>query len=1249
MEFNKPSTLNLNGNVAENFQIFKEEFSIYFVATKTDKESKTVQLARLKNLLGSDGLKLYNSMKDDTVTESIEYVIDTLEQHCVPKKNVTMDIFKLLNRKQGTDETFEQFYAELKSLIKPCRFDEQEDKLLKALIVFGVKNSDLQERLLREDVTLDKMLNFCRASEVAGRNVKLITVPSDSSTEVDAIKAKTCGKVDHEEYSGPGNSNSLKRVTPKTCFRCGKLHTGTCPAMGKICNKCKRPNHFANVCKTNPTRYAELISCTEPQDESTINSLCTVDSIRNKNSWYKTVQLERNKITFKLDSGADVNILPFHVYKGLTVKPKVMRCNTTLQSFGGFKITPCGYIEALIESNSKIINAKFLIVNNLSAIPILGLQTCMDLNLIKRVDSLKEVSNEACEESEKMKMYESNKDVFEGLGCFPDECRIKIKEDAVPTMSTARRLPWKIKDKFKETLNKLAKSGIITLVEEPVDWVNNVVVVEKPNGSLRLCIDPIDLNKYIIREKFTIPTLNEISPKLANKSCFSILDLKDGFYHVPLDERSSKLCSFATVFGTYRFLRAPFGLSCMPEIFQRLVTKYFSDIPGVSVYFDDLCVSSNSKEENDQILEQVFERARKYNIKFNLSKFQYCKNEVKYLGVKFSKNGMLPDPEKIEVIRQLKSPNNKTELQRVLGMVNYLRAFIPKLSEITSPLRELLKKNVVWLWTENHTKVFEDMKKLICSPQILSPYDPNLPIEVQCDASKDAIGFCMLQKGRPVHFGSRSMNDAEVNYAQIEKEHLAICFAVNKLHNYIYGHNDVTVHTDHLPLVSIAVKPLNKIANNRLKRLKLKLIDYNLKIKYLPGKYMYIADFLSRCGIKTPGFKDPLMDDYIHTVQANEIVIDEPRLKLFQTKTLSDETLSLINEYLHNGWPDVKQLQGEIKHYYNIRNEIQENDDLLYFGDRLLVPQTLRKLVLETLHETHLGVSKIIRKMKQCFYWPGVSSDVTNIVSACKVCQKFAKSKTKCPMLNHDIPNLPFSKIGVDIAEFQGHSYLVLVDFYSRWIEAAKVNSKNSKTLIEKLKEIFSRFGIPKLMIADNVPFASLEFKQFSSEWDFKITTTSPYFSQSNGLSEKAVGIVKDMLKKCKETKQSLEMYLLNYRNSPVSNLEFSPSQLLNSRHVRSKIPLREEMLRPHVVPDTIHENMLQKQKEQKMYYDKTALKKEEVFKEGDKVWVQDAIRKTWDEGVILKKLEEPRSYNVKIKEKGIKRRNQIHIKRRNS
>lgn len=1267
MEFNKPAVLDVNGDISSNFETFKEEVKIYLVATETEKKSREIQVARLKNLLGSEGLKLYKSLTNESDKETIKSILDVLEKHCVPRENITVNIYKLLSRKQLPEEYFEQFYADLCRLIRPCKFEDQEEKILTALIALGVSSRETQQRLLRDDNKLEDVIKFCKSVELSERNMQLIQKRSSDGiqmkhSDVNVVNNTFSNLSSKHKVTQNSSTSQFRNQQPKLefgqkCSRCGREHSSpsNCPAIGKICNFCSKPNHFSYVCRQRKFKQSHEVVCQDDKlnEEvgNEINSLFIVDSINKKPIWCKEVLINGSKIKLKLDSGADVNILPFHFLNQCKVPYKSLKsCDVQLQAYGGFKIIPFGVVTVEVESGSNISLVDFVVVKSPKATPILGLQSCVELNLIKRIDHVDKTYNneksKLSEEKSKQTIFEQNKDAFEGLGCFPDVCSIKLKPDAKPSICPARRIPIKIKERFQEKLKSLESEGIITKVEEPVDWVNSVVIVEKPNGSLRICLDPIHLNKYIVKEPYTIPTIKDLAPNLSHKKLFSVLDIKDAFYHISLDENSSKMCSFSTLFGTYRFLRAPFGLSCLPELFQRLVSKYFSDIKGVSLYFDDLCISSNSKEENDEILKQVFERAKKFNIKFNFTKFRYCIPEVKYVGMIFNEKGMSPDPEKIQAVQNLKNPHNKQELQRALGMINYLRDFVPNMSQLVSPLRELLKKEVEWVWTDTHSEAFKQIKTEICSPRVLATFDPSSAVEIQCDASKDTLGFCMLQKGRPIHFGSRSMTITEESYAQVEKELLAICFATSKLHNYIYGHGCVTVFTDHLPLVSILSKSMDKILNNRLKRLKLKLINYQFSIKYLPGKYMYVADLMSRTGIKTEAQEDLSMKDFIHCLSTNVVKINEPRLKEFQDKSLNDDCIKEINTYLHEGWPDIKTLYGEVKHMFKFRNELQTNNGLLYYGTRLIVPQTLRRFVLNILHETHLGTSKINSIVDQFYYWPGIYSDIKNLVSSCAVCQKYQRSNKTEPLLNHDIPSLPFNKLAADIAEFQGKSYLVVIDFYSRWLEVYETPNKTSSTIIKKLKDVFSRFGIPETLIADNMPFNSLELRQFAQEWNFQIITTSPYHSKSNGLAEKAVGIAKNMIRKSKESKKELELYLLNYRNAPVAGLKFSPSQLLNSRHIRTKLPNVGSELEPKLVPKEVQLSMKNNQDVQKQYYDRTSKTHEEEFFVGEKVLVQNVSTKLWERGTVVRKLFQPRSYIVKMINGVEHRRTSVYMKK---
>ena len=255
------------------------------------------------------------------------------------------------------------------------------------------------------------------------------------------------------------------------------------------------------------------------------------------------------------------------------------------------------------------------------------------------------------------------------------------------------------------------------------------------------------------------------------------------------------LCAFNTPFGRYKFDRMPFGICSASDVAQKMVDDEFSDIPCALAVHDDIIVSGANTEEHDIALEKVLHRARERNIKFNKKKIQLRVNEVKYLGNIVSAKGFTPDPEKIKDIVEMPLPKSKQDLQRLLGMVNYLSQYIPNMSEITAPLRTLLKKDIQWSWHNEHQKALERIKKVLTSSPVLHFYDIDKPVTLQVDASQGGLGACLIQEGHPLIYASRSLTNAEQHYAQTEKELLAIVFACERFNQFIYG-TQVTVHSN---------------------------------------------------------------------------------------------------------------------------------------------------------------------------------------------------------------------------------------------------------------------------------------------------------------------------------------------------------------------------------------------------------------------------------------------------------------------
>ena len=253
------------------------------------------------------------------------------------------------------------------------------------------------------------------------------------------------------------------------------------------------------------------------------------------------------------------------------------------------------------------------------------------------------------------------------------------------------------------------------------------------------------------------------------------------------------------------------------------------------MYIDDLLVHGRTKEEHDARLNKVFQRARDKNLKFKWDKCRFGIKEIKYVGHILSSEGVKPDNEKIEAIVHMPTPNCKGDIERFLGMITYIAKFVPNLSEMSAPLRELLKKDTLWFWSKQHDKAFEQLKDLVTKAPMLKFYDVKKPVKVSVDASQKGLGAVVLQDEGPVAYASRALTPTEQNYAQIEKEMLAIVYGLERFHQYVYGRNIVEVETDHKPLEAIVRKPLVN-APPRLQRMLMRLQRYNTNISYKPGK-----------------------------------------------------------------------------------------------------------------------------------------------------------------------------------------------------------------------------------------------------------------------------------------------------------------------------------------------------------------------------------------------------------------------------
>ena len=440
------------------------------------------------------------------------------------------------------------------------------------------------------------------------------------------------------------------------------------------------------------------------------------------------------------------------------------------------------------------------------------------------------------------------------------------------------------------------------------------------------------------------------------------------------------------------------------------------------------------------------------------------------------------------------------------------------------------------------------------------------------------MGACLIQEGHPVVYASRSFTVAEQHYAQIGKELLAIVFACERFNQFIYG-KQVTVESDHKPLGAIITKPLSQ-APPRIQRLLIRLQKYQPMVK----------DTLSRAYLPAKREQQELNEDIevmVHSM-VTEIPASPEKIEELRKETAKDEGLSQLKKQMIEGWPNHKhEVPQNIAIYWNIRHDLSEEEGLIFKDHQLVIPTAMKRDMLNLIHESHLGIEKCKstkkRKARAILFWPGMSNDIYENVSKYATCATYKMKNQKEPMIAHHIPDRPWQKLGTDLCEHKGKNYLVVVDYYSKFIETALLPNKTAGTVITHLKSIFARNGIPEELVSDNMPFNSKEFDEFAKEWGFKQTTSSPTYVQSNGMSEKAVQIVKRILKKADDP----YIGLMEYRNTPVTGMTYSPSQLLMSRTARTKIPISQELPLPAVASEA-KQQLAQQQKRQKQNYDKS-------------------------------------------------------------
>ncbi|XP_058828067.1 uncharacterized protein K02A2.6-like [Topomyia yanbarensis] len=1241
----RPPLLELEGDMERNYNFFEMNWKTYASAVGMDEWPVTQNKQKtsiLLSVVGKDALKKYfNFELNDEQQNDPNLALAAIKLKVVRERNKFVDWFDFFSLLQDAAESIDNYLCRLKSLAKLCKFGVLEEDMIKYKLATSIKCLKLRSKLITtQNLTEASAMNLCRAEEITERHPATV---GQSSVEVNMVKKE-----------------KMK------CKFCGGRHDftkGVCPALGKRCNRCGGKNHFEKVCRAERKKQFKKKLRVKKVDEDSSSGSESPESSGNENTeldYGEDVSIGKiidrsgsgghvladldlflagkwQVVQCELDTGANTSLVGHDWLEKMTENSKIELLPSTyrLQGFGGSNIPVIGQVKIPCQRKGRKYNLVLQVVD-VSHGPLLSANVCRILGFVKFCNTVKFTAPKS--EQELLNIYrvkaqdivKQHEEVFQGIGKFSGTVSLEVSPDITPSIQPPRRVPIAMREKLKEELKNLECDGVIVKETQHTDWVSNIVLVkrkEQKSESVRICLDPIPLNKALKRPHLQFTTIDEILPELGKAKVFSTADARKGFWHVVLDERSSRLTTFWTPFGRYRWTRLPFGIAPAPDIFQMKLLEVIEGLHGVECIADDLLIYGigdtleEALENHNVCLEKLLVRLEKCNVKLNLSKLKLFETSVKFYGHMLTNKGIQPDESKVTAIKKFPRPADRKQLQRFIGMVNYLSRFIPNLSANFTILRRLISEKEAWIWSEKEDEEFDRVKRLVADTGTLQYYNKK-------------------------------------NYAQIEKELLAILFACVRFDQLIVGNPKTTIKTDHKPLVNVFQKPLLS-APRRLQHMLLNLQRYRLTIEFVTGKENVVADAISRA----PSYENRADDSFdkrnifrvfreIEQVSLSSFLeVKDEQLNEIIGETKADPSLQLLVRFVQDGWPSsVDKVPDSAKVFFKYRNELSTQDGIVYRNDRIVVPYSLRRKLTEKVHVSHNGIEATLKLARANLFWPGMSAQIKEVVSQCSVCAKFGSSQSPAPMQSHPIPVYPFQLVSMDIffAEYQGKNrkWLVTVDHFSDFFEVDQLKDLTPKSTIAVCKSNFSRHGKPQQVISDNgTNFVNREWKQFARDWNFYHTTSAPHHQQANGKAEAAVKIAKRLLKKAEEAQSDFWYALLHWRNVP-NKIGSSPATRLFSRNTRCGIPTSANNLMPKLVagvPQAIEE----RRRKTKLQYDRKT-KNLPQLETGSPVYVQlnPEISKRWTPAMISNKLNE-RSYVIDVNGAQY-RRDLVNLKPRN-
>lgn len=781
--------------LVSNGKKWKRNFRYFIDANEIEDPVRKTRLLLL--FAGEQVQEIYDSLDGndfaggplaDGLVDQFDKTVLVLDGYFASKMNVTYERHQFRQLKQEAGEKMAKFAMRLRIHAKRCGFGEQANDNIRDQLVEKCHSDEFRREILKKkNPSMDDILQHAAAFEAVEQQEKVFKDPA----------------------TGIATVNKITEVT--VCSRCGgKRHQANdkgCPALGKKCFRCNGMNHFQAKCRSKskgandskgsqrfnpynrqnnrnqkqddtrkPQRSGESVrpenvnniveSLTKPNEVEPIVE-CVDSDDKPKYVFYLddtnriTCQLGGVIVSMVIDSGSRYNIIDKDTWemlkrKNVRVQDMIRSTEKSFKAYGGTSLTVIGTFKALLRVADKQQLSLFYVVDQ-QGLPLLGLESAKEFGVLKIGLPNDPINNVDV--------------ILEPLSTIKDiVVQLPIDTSVTPVSQPYRRVPVPVEHAVDRKIDELLQQDIIEPVNGYSEWISPVVVVRKDQGSeVRICVVMRRANLAIKRENHPLPVIDDFLPHINGAKFFSKLDVKQAFHQIELAPEARPITTFITRKGLFRYKRLMFGISCAPEIFQKIMEKLLAKCEGCLNYVDDIIIYGQTEESHNTRLKAVMETLRENNVALNVDKCVTGVKQIKFLGHVLSENGISPSMDKIADIKKFRCPRTAEEVRSFLGLVNYVGKFIPDLATLTYELRILMKKDTDFKWGDKQQAAFDTLKDVLTSDAVLGYFDANDRTRIFVDASPVAVGAVLLQQNsrgwRVIAYASKSLSDVEKRYS----------------------------------------------------------------------------------------------------------------------------------------------------------------------------------------------------------------------------------------------------------------------------------------------------------------------------------------------------------------------------------------------------------------------------------------------------------------------------------------------------